>query len=106
VPVTEVVEDSGCHTTEFRLTCRELDAQIAILEAVFTDNTSIVSQNCATADGGGSKTPTATPPLLVVDDNETSITLNSSSLLRVPREAVSFEKKQITLPVKHRYVVD
>jgi hypothetical protein len=42
----------------------------------------------------------------VEDDNETSVTLNSSSPLRVPREAVSSEKKQITLPVKHRYVAD
>jgi hypothetical protein len=106
VPVTEVVKDWGCHTTEFRPTCRDLDAHIAILDAFFTDNTSIVSYNCsATADGAGSKPPTANPPFLVVDDNETSIALNSSSLRRAPREAVSFAKKHIRLPIKHRYVL-
>jgi hypothetical protein len=102
--LTEVVKDWGCHTTEFRPTCRQLDAQIAILEAFFTDNTSIVNYNCTATDDGGSTDPTANRPFLMMDDNETSTTLNSSSL-RVPREAVSFDKRQIILPVKHRYVV-
>jgi hypothetical protein len=54
--------------------------------------------------GTGTKTPTATPPFLVEDDNETSVTLNSSALLRVSREAVPSDKKKIILPIKHRYV--
>ncbi|XP_021928029.1 uncharacterized protein LOC110833839 isoform X3 [Zootermopsis nevadensis] len=98
----EVVKDWGCHTTEFRLTCRELDAQIAILDAFFTD-ASTASHNCTpTADEVVSKPSTASPPALVAVDNGTSTALNSSSTLRVRREAVSFEKKQIGLPVKHR----
>ncbi|XP_023706997.1 uncharacterized protein LOC111864168 isoform X1 [Cryptotermes secundus] len=95
----EIVKDWGCDTTEFRLTCRVLEAQIAILDAFFTGNTS----SCTSpAVGTANKTPTAKPPFLEEDDNETSVTFNSSTLLRVPREAVSSDKKQITLPVKHR----
>jgi hypothetical protein len=89
--------------TEFRLTCRVLEAQIAILDAYFTGNTSSCT---STTVGTGTKTATARPPFLVEDDNETSVTLNSSTPLRTPREAVSSDKKQITLPVKHRYVAD
>jgi len=105
--VTEEVKEWGCHATEFRPTCRDLETQIAILDAFFTSNTSIENYRCtSSADGAGTKTPTATPPFLVVDDNETSVTLNSSSLLRVPRAAVSSDEKQIRLPVKHRYVAE
>ncbi|XP_069687488.1 uncharacterized protein [Periplaneta americana] len=94
------VKNWGRHSTEFRLTCRNLEAQIAILEAVFTSNVTVA--DTTTTGGVTLSTPTTAPPSLVVDDNETSITLNSSSLLRVPRELAAPEEKQIRLPVKHR----
>lgn len=34
--VTEIVEEQKCHDTEIRLTCRELDTHIAVLEAWYT----------------------------------------------------------------------
>ena len=93
----EVVPDWGCHSTEFRLTCRELEQQIVILDAFFAD-----SSNCTSAAGGvGTKPSTTTPSFFMVDENETS-----TALARDIREAVIAEKKQIRLPVKHRYVAD
>jgi hypothetical protein len=101
--VAEIVKDWGCDTTEFRLTCRDLEAQIAILDTFFMGNTS----NCtSTTVGTGTRAPTATPPFLEEDDNETSVTLSSSASFRMPREAAASDKRQITLPVKHRYVAD
>ena len=87
-----MVPDWGCHSTEFRLTCRELEQQIVILEAYFDD-----SSNCTSAVGGAGTTPS----FFMVDENETS-----TALARDIREAVSDEKKQIRQPVKHRYVAD
>ncbi|KOB68341.1 Uncharacterized protein OBRU01_12638 [Operophtera brumata] len=34
--VIEIVEEQRCHNTEFRLTCRDLDSHIAVLEAWYT----------------------------------------------------------------------
>jgi len=93
----EVVPDWGCHSTEFRLTCRELEQQIVILDAFFE-----ASSNCTSAvAGAGTKPSTTTPSFLMVDENETS-----TALARDIREAVIAEKKQIRQPVKHRYVAD
>jgi hypothetical protein len=93
----EVVPDWGCHSTEFRLTCRELEQQIVILDAYFADGS-----NCPSAVGGaGTKASTTTPSISMVDENETS-----TDLARDIREAVIADKKQITQPVKHRYVPD
>jgi hypothetical protein len=92
----EVVQDSGCHSTEFRLTCRELEQQIVILDAFFAD-----SIDCTSAVGGAGTAPfTTTPSFFMVDDNETS-----TALARDIREA-AVEKKQIGQPLKHRYVAD
>jgi hypothetical protein len=92
--VAEVVKDRGCHSTELRLTCRELEQQIVILDAFFTG-----SSNCSSAAGAtGTKHSTTTPSLFVVDENETS-----TALTRDAREAVTAEKG-IRQPVKHRYV--
>ena len=95
--VPEVVAECGCHSTEFRLTCRELEQQIVILDAFFTDNS-----NCTSAAGGAGTTPsTTTPSFFMVDENATS-----TALARGIREADILEKKQIRQPVKHRYVAD
>jgi hypothetical protein len=94
---SEVVPERGCHSTEFRLTCRDLEQQIVILEAFFTG-----SSNCTSAAGGAvTKPPTTTPSFFMVDENETS-----THLTRDVRETVTAEMKQIRQPVKHRYVAD
>jgi N-acetyl-gamma-glutamylphosphate reductase len=92
----EVVPDWGCHSTEFRLTCRELEQQIVILDAFFAD-----SSNCTSAIGGAGTKPSTTPSFLMADENETSTVLT-----RDIREAVIAENKHIRQPVKHRYVAD
>jgi hypothetical protein len=89
----EVVPDWGCHWTEFRLTCRQLEQQIVILDAFFID-----SSNC-TAEGASDKPSTTTPSFFTVDENETSTALAIDT-----GEAVIAEKKHIRQPVKHRYV--
>jgi len=92
----EVVSDWGCHSTEFRLTCRQLEQQIVILDAYFAD-----SSNCTVAVGrAGAKPSTTTPSFFMVDENETS-----TALARDIGEAVIADK-QIRQPVKHRYVPD
>jgi hypothetical protein len=90
-----VVQEKGCHSTEFRLTCRGLDQQIVILDAFFIDD----SSNCTSVAGGaGTKPSITTPSHFTVDENETS-----TALARDIGEAPIAEKN-IRQPVKHRYV--
>jgi hypothetical protein len=88
------VPEKGCHSTEFRLTCRQFEQQIVILDAFFID-----SSNCTSVAGGaGTKPSTTTPSLFTVDENETS-----TALARDIGEALIAENN-IRQPVKHRYV--
>ncbi|KAJ9573809.1 hypothetical protein L9F63_008806, partial [Diploptera punctata] len=96
------VQEWGCHTKDFRLTCRDLNAQIAILEAFFMSNTSATNINCATV--AETRTTSEFPTSLSLEDNEyNENSTTTSSLLRTVRNSAGFnEPEQIRLPVKHR----
>ncbi|PSN37132.1 hypothetical protein C0J52_26636 [Blattella germanica] len=100
----EKVQEWGCHTKDIKLTCRDLNAQIAILEAFFMSNTTAANISCtAVAD---SRTTSEYPTSLTVEgdsENVTSITSTTSYLRAVREAAISNElQEQIRLPVKHR----